>query len=392
MAKQITLFSFLLLYFYGKTFAFTSPVVPIPRSGWGLKKSKLSSQLDVSKEAELISTSDDESMERTMVRAPLKFIGPYPAMGLRFPKLATSSQRQRNISGVALDFVLDTAANTNTLNAQVASELQLPVVGQALPGVGSAGALMGGETYLLGDAELDGVPENFTFMTNLTASALPVASPAAAGLLSLAFLQSFPAVDFHWGRKSVAEEDQEPPSITFMDDLPHKMLEGRVRVPIKRIPITQLPSITVTVKGIEMPALLDTGSPVTVLNAQAAKHAGIETIIDSDEPKNPIAAMKHKIELANAATRGDVLSIFGAGGGRVNLIKSKEPVSVKVAGADPGNTIDFGSGNLFVGDLPGLAALNGLGVDSPPAVVLGMDVLTRRPNMLLRAQVNEVWF
>jgi hypothetical protein len=31
-------------------------------------------------------------------------------------------------------------------------------------------------------------------------------------------------------------------------------------------------------------------------------------------------------------------------------------------------------------------------VESPPAVVLGMDVLRRRPSMLLRATENEAWF
>jgi hypothetical protein len=39
-----------------------------------------------------------------------------------------------------------------------------------------------------------------------------------------------------------------------------------------------LPSVTIKVNGVEMKALLDTGSPITVLNAQAAKLAGIETV------------------------------------------------------------------------------------------------------------------
>ena len=60
-----------------------------------------------------------------VVRAPIQFLGPYPTMALRFPDLATFSQRERNATGISLDFVLDTAANTNTINAQVASELDL---------------------------------------------------------------------------------------------------------------------------------------------------------------------------------------------------------------------------------------------------------------------------
>ena len=36
----------------------------------------------------------------------------------------------------------------------------------------------------------------------------------------------------------------------------------------------------------------------------------------------------------------------------------------------------------YVGALPGLAALNGLGDNAGPAIVLGLDVLKRRPRML----------
>ena len=108
-----------------------------------------------------ISSSSDPQQQQQQdqqpnaVRAPLKYVGPYPCLALRFPHLATSSQRGRNVTGISLDFVLDTAANTNTLNGQVAQELQLEVVGEALPGVGAAGSIAGGDTYLLGDCQLD---------------------------------------------------------------------------------------------------------------------------------------------------------------------------------------------------------------------------------------------
>jgi hypothetical protein len=59
---------------------------------------------------------------------------------------------------------------------------------------------------------------------------------------------------------------------------------------------------------------------------------------------------------------------------------------------DGDNKVSFDAGNVYVGELPGLAAMNGLGIDSPPAVVLGMDVLRKRPRMILRAQVPEVYF
>ena len=95
-----------------------------------------------------ISSSSDlqqlQQQQPNAVRAPLKYVGPYPCLALRFPHLATSSQRGRNVTGISLDFVMDTAANTNTLNGQVAQELQLEVVGEALPGVGAAGSIAGG--------------------------------------------------------------------------------------------------------------------------------------------------------------------------------------------------------------------------------------------------------
>jgi len=53
------------------------------------------------------------------LRSPLRWIGPYPALALCFPELSTMAQVARGEKGVTLDFVLDTAANTNTINAQV---------------------------------------------------------------------------------------------------------------------------------------------------------------------------------------------------------------------------------------------------------------------------------
>lgn len=71
-------------------------------------------------------------MDTTVVQAPLKYIGPYPCLALRFPELATRSEQQRNVTGVSMDFVLDTAANTNTINGQVAKELGLEIVEKLL--------------------------------------------------------------------------------------------------------------------------------------------------------------------------------------------------------------------------------------------------------------------
>ena len=130
--------------------------------------------------------------------APLRWIGPYPAVALSFPALASPAQKARLLTnpneaanlGITLDFVIDTAANTNTISAQVAGPtgaggLELQQVGRVEGGVGAGGAIGGGTTYMLGGCELADLPkaERVMFMSDLTATALPVAAPAAAGRL-----------------------------------------------------------------------------------------------------------------------------------------------------------------------------------------------------------------
>jgi hypothetical protein len=370
-------------------------------------------------EFEPVSSESDYQHESIVVEAPLKFLGPYAAIGLRFPNLATSAQRARNVSGVSLDFVLDTAANVNTINGQVAQELQLQIVGEALPGVGSAGTISGGHTYELGDTQLERgriLPEPtheeekepFLFMQNLTASTLPVASPASAGLLSLAFLSCFEGgVEFSWGSSPNAMKDGllvDQPTIKFFAEqdtvAAKEAIQGLCRVPIMPIPVTQLPSIVLNINGVQIPALLDTGSPVTVFNSEAAKQAGIETITleslslsSSKKSNNPFAAVANRFkeaqELAKANAEGKILTIAGMNG-PVNLFKSVDTIEISAVGKD--DVVSFGRGHIYVGDIPGLAALNGIGVDAPPAVVLGMDVIRRKPKMILRARDNEVYF
>ena len=339
------------------------------------------------------------------VRAPLKFIGPYIGLGLNFPDLATTSQRAKNTTGIALDFVLDTAANINTLNGQVAKELNLEIVDEAPGGVSASGPMSGGHTYMLGSCELEGLPKDqqFVFMENLTASALPEASPAAAGLLSLPFFHCFEGgVEFDWqGKVEVDQDGQEqrlPPSVTFYDSADNDLRNDMTKVSIQEIPIIRLPKVELNINGVTIPALFDTGSPVTVLNSQAAEKAGIQTVdIDGngDEDKNDggffggiASKFKQAQAKAQAAARGDVLTIAGMEGQPVDLIKSNAPVDVTLGE----NQVDFGKRNVFVGNIPGLAALNALGDDSPPGAVLGMDILRSKSKMLLIGRDGEVYF
>ena len=297
----------------------------------------------------------------------------------------------------------------------------------------------------------------FEFMQKLTASVLPgIANPGSAGLLGLAFFYCFEGgVEFRWGggdsqpqqqQQQQKEEDVQKPrlvdgmvvqqqgsssssssssqsSITFHGDENEKefqrTLSELTRVKIAPIPFTQLPTVRIKINNVEMVALLDTGSPVTVLNERAAKAAGIQTTKkgndDDDNNKdkkkknswNPFASVVDKFKeaqaTAEAASKGDVLMIGGIDGQPTNLYRSiNDGISISlIADENDDDDVPFGGGGdqdssskntVYVGNIPGLAALNGIGVDSPPAVVLGLDILRKRPSMLLRARNNEVYF
>jgi len=412
MIPNSKLSSVLLVLLANHVHGFTSPIYGFPSSfflGRGTLLQSSDTDIATAVPGESSSAADDTTNHQEnrepgqSIRAPLKFMGPYPCLGLKFPNLATPSQRQRSVSGISLDFVLDTAANINTMNGPVAQELGLEVVGQALPGVTAGGTMNGAPTYMLGDCELEGLPkeEQFIFMQNLTASALPVASPAAAGLLSLSFLYSFEGgVEFQWNDQT--QDGGPPPSVTFYGEgESDAILKEMTKVAIKELPITRLPSVEITINGVTIPALLDTGSPITVINAQAAEQAGIKTIEPSGAKSEGGGNLLAKIAgtfgqaqaTAQAAARGDILTIAGSNGERIDLLKSKSDVNVEIVGTDEnGDSVDFGTSKIYVGNIPGLAALNALGDNSPPAAVLGMDVLRKRSNMIFKARDSEVYF
>lgn len=85
-------------------------------------------------------TAEDVDEEPMAIRAPMRMLGPYPVLSLRFPGIATPAQfkEQQKLtgeSGVALDFVVDTAANVNTVNAKLAtmSKARPDMAGQRMP-------------------------------------------------------------------------------------------------------------------------------------------------------------------------------------------------------------------------------------------------------------------
>lgn len=303
---------------------------------------------------------------------------------------------------------------------------------------------------MLGDVELGDVPaaERFRFMGGLTASALPVASPAAAGILGAPFLFSFRGgVEFVWGPQATPPQQPQQPQATQPSGfslLPLKGLGGKslfdesgegeeqkeagttseeaaeatssspsfrffndlggieeVTSGLKQVPCEQLPSglvkVELTINGVLVPALLDTGSPITVLNAAAAEAVGLEvppsrlpaTPGQAGEKKNPLTGFMDSVKAAQAAASGEVLLIAGSDGAPVELRRAAACGGAALGDADllvASSSADSTSSEplrCYIGDLPGLAALNGLGASAGPAAVLGTDFLRRRDRLVL---------
>ena len=92
---------------------------------------------------------------------------------------------------------------------------------------------------------------------------------------------------------------------------------------------------------------------------------------------NPFAKAKAAVEAAAKMASGEVAMIGGANGPvMLRKIPQKAPIALGDA--------EIGAGRPYVGELPGLAALGGLGADAGPAAVLGTDVLRQRKRLLLR--------
>jgi len=149
-------------------------------------------------------------------------------------------------------------------------------------------------------------------------------------------------------------------------------------VAVRTLAESGLPSVMLSVNGVLIPTLLDTGSPITVLNAAAAKAArvGEAPPAPEDVSSNPFTMLGQAIKAGLAATKAETLVVAGATG-PVQLVRVEQGVTLSLGDAD------FGSGQCrpYVGELPGLAALNGLGAAAGPAAILGTDVLRTRQRL-----------
>jgi hypothetical protein len=297
------------------------------------------------------------------VVAPLRYVGPYACLGLNFPNI-------RRNPGVEINFVLDTAANVNTISSEIANELDLPILvkGDDLSLLGSAGAggtfKAAGDIVWLGDSRLSGMPENQsnnTFMTNMTAAAmsLGIANSVGGGMLGSQFFNCFKGgVEFDW-----YGTDGDPPTLIFYHCLPDYAKENASCVSIKTDEFFGLPTVSVKINGKELRAIIDTGSPITIVSPSVASDIGI-------------------------SKEDGMIKIKGVDdGAAMGLSKSLDEVSLSIGDAK------LNLPSIFIRELPGLAmASKLLGVDShQPQVLLGLDTLRRTYRMILRMSEGELW-
>lgn len=326
--------------------------------------------------------TEDDGQRVLAVVAPLKYTGQsnYPTLNLLFPDL-DQIMEGGSVQGVSLDFVMDTGANINTVEGMVVDSYRLPVA-VAAQDLGVAGAAgMGGsfpacDIHTLGTCKLGGMPpgSDFDFMYGLTAARMPDSLPYrfANGLLGLTFFLSFPAgVELDW-----YGTDGDPPTCIFYygDTTPPDALNNMVGVPLERLPV-QIMSLVIEVNGVPVKAILDTGSPNTILSPNAANRCGIEVYSDSMAPDD--LPLRQQVVGATA---------MGIDGNVFNLARSTNEVSVTAGGASLGAT------PVFVGNLPGLDILNQFGMEHPPEAILGLDFLQRCYRIIVKiGEESSLW-
>lgn len=296
------------------------------------------------------------------VVAPLISVGPYPCLELNFPDVKSNP-------GVEISFVLDTAANVNTISSEITRKLDLPVVvkGEDLSVLGSAGAggsCQAGDIVFLGNSRLSGMPEsqqNNTFMSNITLSSmdLGIAKSVGGGMLGTSFLGCFRGgVEFDW-----YGTDGDPPTLQFYyDNIPEKAKQNCVCVPINIEEFFGVPTISVIINGKELRAIIDTGSPITVISPTVAGELGI--------------LKKHDAIKVKGIDDGDAMEVS----------KSLDEVTLSIG------DVSINLDRIFIGELPGLAMASNLVPDChQPHILLGLDALRRTYRMIMRLSQAELW-
>lgn len=264
--------------------------------------------------------------------APLTYSGKFPILSLQFEQ------------GV-LDFCLATGANINTLNPDKAAGLQVLNTFEDVPVVstGLGGGYASGEMLDLGDCILP--EQQIPFINGLWAATYP--TEAADGLLGVPFFLSFRAIEFDW----YGTDDDPPTTIFYLQDVDFSHLK---RVELTRLN-AQVSSLPVNFGAIQVPSVLVTCSPITVMSPDAAEAAGIQV---SEE--------------------------YLLGIDEAPLYRSLEPVSLTTG------DVQLGTNYVYVGNLPGVTFLNQL--NENVQAVLGLDFLQQTYKTVISMNTNSIYF
>ena len=351
----------------------------------------------------------------------------YAAITLDLPDRATRSQRERGVSGVELDFVLDSACTTNFIVPNVAYGLDVTIVGQSPGGAGATGALLNdAQEMLLGACKLGNTADNQVVLRGLSAAIRPVPAPGVAGVLGRSFMDCFDAVAFDW-REGAGDPNA---GVTVyqrydFENAKHPVMGDRgftredVVTATPRELACGLLACEVALGGVPVPALIDTGAPRTILNTAAARLAGVfdedagpegtstssEFASDASDGSsdNPLAKMFGALRGAlsgggdgsggdgsGASPRRATQMVVGAGGVPVRLERVALPGScaLEVLGEGDDGTGGRGArvdvGEILVGELAAFRDGLGLTGEGEPGIVLGLDALTSRGRVVLR--------
>ena len=344
----------------------------------------------------------------------------YAAITVGLPDRATKSQQERGVKGVELDFCIDTACTTNFILPQVAYGLDMQIVGTSPAGTGATGAIGGGQEMLLGTAKLgkDGGEDGtgVVALTGLSAAVVPVPTPGTAGIMGRSFLNCFGAVAFDWSTRQGA-------SVSFYQEYDWEEEEeegegeGGGGDGLRTVSLNELPcgllSVDVTLNGVRMPALLDTGAPQTIINRAAAAAAGIDvngtgaggkTNDDDDDGEsdgnknnNPFAGLFDAFNKGKERALQDKgVMVMGAGGKPERLDRvdgaAADLAVVTASGGGGGGAgeVTLRCASVLVGELQAFQAGLGLippsedgATDGAPGVVLGLDALMSRPKVVI---------
>jgi predicted aspartyl protease len=175
------------------------------------------------------------------------------------------------IDGIPVSFVLDTGAQADLILPEAQTVLRLPLLPGTVPLIGTGGAreapIVRLEGVQLGAAQLDAAATPVA-----TLPALPPVSPMLAGLLGVPLLYQFDLdLDVPAGRLTLFDAGSCAP------DLGPRATS--IALDITRDRRALLP---VTINGVTLAALLDTGSRATLLTEAAAARLGLRAPLSAN--------------------------------------------------------------------------------------------------------------